>query len=329
MNTNPCIDIFLENATTIKERNEMLTLLEMDHAAVNNVLVTNLYKSAIDKSHIDFDRIPESKGDITKYTGYKSMVQCIQIVRDLAKKSGVKVPEVDIVDNAIENIINSRDLFQKGFQLDKEFIIIQYNTLVYACVASVSAIISSYVDYVKRVDKIEFELIKGADRNGVLLVQTLVQFNTSARNGSFQKAVGAVLNTGAEGFTGIAVGGSLALGIVAVLSSIVPITREIIFFGYYSRMKLSDFLEQQASLIDANRNGLDNFVGSPTEKKNIIHKQEALANKLRRLSDRVKVNRSAAEREATVNLKKENKTWTLGDVQTQVATDRNNGFQLI
>lgn len=325
---NPAVDILRENITTFKERHEFVELLESSAHEVNNALVTRLYKSAIDKSHIDFGRIPESAGDITKYAGFKSMQDSISVLNELKSKSGVDIPELETVSTAIQNVVSQRDLFEKGFRLDKKFIIVQYNMIVYACVASVSAIISSYVDFVKRMDKVEFELVKGADRNGNLMIQSLDAYNASVRKGDFVKAINGILNTGAEGFIGGMSVATVAI-IVGAIASIIPVTRELIFLGYYSRMKLSDYLEQQAALIDANRQGLDSFVGTPSQKQEIIRKQTAHAEKLRKLSEKVRVNRTMAERDASVNLQKENRTWSLGEIRSDVVNSNTGGFQLI
>lgn len=324
---NASLRILMENMSTFKERNELVSLLENDSMGVNNAMVTNLYKSAIDKSHIDFGKIPDSKGDITKYAGYKSTMTCISILRDLSVKGGVTIPELDIVDKSIQAIIKHRDLFEKGFRMHKEFIIMQYNTLVYAVVESVSSIISSYVDYVKRPDKVEFTLIAGPQRPGQLMIQSLNQFITASRQGEFARVLNGVLSAGKDNF----IGGSAiaAAAIIGGIASIVPITREIIFLGYYSRMKISDYLEQQAALIDINRQNANSFVGSPKEKQEIANKQAAYAEKLRRLSEKIKVDRASTEREASVNMRAENKTFTLNGVSSQMATNANNGFQLI
>ena len=319
-NANTIERILRENATSFIERNQLNSLTEAEMHAVNNAMVTNLYKSAIDKAHIDFDTIPDSRGDITKYTGYAAMKESISIIRQISERAHIKVSELDVVEGAINNIIVYRDSFQKGFQMQKEFIITQYNTLVYACVEAVSAIISSYVDFIKRPDRVEFTLIKGKDRHGSLIIDTLASFNAASKKGDVAKVLNAVISSGVEGFTGgAAATAGLSLLVVGAAMSIVPLIRELIFFGYYSRMKLSDYLEQQAALIEIHQRSLEKGE-TPAKKQEIARKQAQTAERLRRLSDKIKVNRVTAEREAEVSLRKENKTWTLSNVQAQNAS---------
>ncbi|NNV04712.1 hypothetical protein, partial [Brevibacillus sp. MCWH] len=127
MYISPAVKIVLENAKTFSERNEVVELLlENKNPYVSNTLVTNLYKSVLDKSYIDFGNIPESKGDLTKYEGYKNMMEVISIVKELSEKYDTKIPELNIVETTIENIITYRDIFEKGFKMNKSFIILQY-----------------------------------------------------------------------------------------------------------------------------------------------------------------------------------------------------------
>ena len=84
---NELIDTLLENATSFSERSEITSLTEAETYKVSNIMVANLYQSVLDKSYIDFDDIPRSKGDITHYSGYKNMISSISTIKDIATKS--------------------------------------------------------------------------------------------------------------------------------------------------------------------------------------------------------------------------------------------------
>jgi hypothetical protein len=325
---NAGLKILMENAKTFSQRNEIMGLMESEMQAVNNSMISNLYKSAIEKAHVDFEDIPESKGDITRYSGYQSMVQSLDIIDEIATKHGVKVPEVETVRDAIKNVALYREQFERGFRMEKEFIVLQYNALVYACVESTSVLISSYVDFVKRPDRVEFSIIRNAKHGGHASVQNLARFNHAVKQGDFTKVMNTVLNSGKEGFVGLdsMVVPALIIGGVLVL---VPLVREIIFGYYYSRMRISDYLAQQAMLLEINKQNIQASTMSAKEKNAIIKKQADKITKLRRMSDAIKVDRTMADSKASIEMNKENKNWTIEDVKSQSASTDSGGFQLL
>ena len=140
---NYCINILLENASSYTERSRIQTLTEAEQAVVNDRMVGNLYQSALKKGTIDFDNIPVSKGDIQKIDGYDNMLGTLDTLKGLSKKFGIKIAEIDIVENAIVNLRTYRGTFEKAFALNVEFLQLYYNTLAYACIESTSLILSS------------------------------------------------------------------------------------------------------------------------------------------------------------------------------------------
>lgn len=328
MQMNPAMKILMENAKTFADRNKISALMESELKAVNNTMVSNLYNSAISKAHVDFDDIPHSKGDITKYSGYKSMMEILTLVREIASKHSVKIPEVDVVTTAISNIAVYRESFEKGFRLDKEFVILQYNTLVYACIEATSVIVSSYVDFVKRPDRNEFTIIQNTRRGGHASIQNLERFNQAVKQGEFSKVLNSVINSGKEALIGVddLVVPTIILGGVLV---IVPLIRELIFSFYYSRMKISDYLKHQAMLLEINKENLESVKMSAKERNAIVKKQTQQIEKLRRLSDAIKVDSTMSDNKATIEMGKENKHWTIDEVKTQSAGSDTNGFQLL
>ena len=101
---NECMNILLENATSYEEKSKIYNLTEAEQAIVNDRMVGNLYKSALKRKDIDFGDIPNSKGDIQKFGGYQNMVDTLEILDGLSKKFGIKIVEVKIVEDAVNNI---------------------------------------------------------------------------------------------------------------------------------------------------------------------------------------------------------------------------------
>lgn len=324
------IDILLENASSFKEKQEILTLTEAESSAINSNMVGKLYKSVLDKSHINFEDIPRSKGDITAYSGYKHMAESIEILKQLSAKASIKIEDVEIVDKALTNIVANRDMFELGFKLDKEFVILQYNLLVTACVEATSVLISSYVDYVKRVDKVEFGIINAKHQSGAVCIESLKKFNQSVASGSFAKAVNYVNKNSSVKESMVATVAMTAVGVVAAVVVIITLMRELVFHYFNMRMGLSDYLKMQATFLEMNRNSLMANDRIPAQDKlKIMKKQEDLANKLSRMSEKLRVDQNMADSKATAQKKNESKGWTLSSVRDENASMDDNGFVLL
>jgi len=326
-------DIIMENARTFAERREISSLTENQIAKINNVMISNLYKTAIEKSHIDFEDIPESKGDITRYSGYKTMSQVIAIFKEISDGSNTLKDAVTTVELAINNIIANREAFEKGFKLNKEFIILLYNTLVYACVESISVILSSYIDFVVHPDKVEFEIIKAPSNPGWLSLGNLKKFNQSVNTGDFQRSMKQIISSGRENLAGAV---TIPLIVIGGFVALVGVMRELTFYFYYSRMKLAEYLEQQATFLELHQDNMMNdrrlfITRKPLtieEKKKIEEKQNKRIKTLRDIAKRIQVNTVRAGKDATDNLKVQNKKWTFNEVKNQ-SLNNDIGFQII
>lgn len=318
--------ILLRNATSFKDRNAIIAMEATEEERVDNVMVSKLYELAIAKSHIDFDDIPDTKGDITKYVGYANMVDSLALVKNLAKQQNVKIKEIEIVETAINHIVSYRAQFTKGFLIDKEFIILLYNLLVSSCVTATSVIIASYVDFIKSPTKVEFTIVKGANKMGHTSIQSLQQFNASVKSGDFGK----VLNTISNDKENL-LGGSAALIPIMILGGmamIVPLLRELTYYFYYSRMKTADFLRHQSELLEINKDAVKGSNLPANKKKEVLRKQAHAAKQMSDFANKIAVDSSGTEKMVGREIEKENRTIHIQDVQSQASSLDTSGFIL-
>lgn len=326
MSRGYAIDLLLENATSFKEKAEIHALTESEVKQINNSMITNLYKSAMDKGYVNFDEIPDTKGDITKFSGYDNLIGSINLLKELSGRTNIKIKEVAIVETALMNIRTYKGHFERGFALNHGFVKMQYNSLVYACLESTSQLISSYVDFVKRVDRTEFTLIRGKGNAGALCIKNLEHFNESVKKGDFNKVMQHLLQNGRENFLG---GSGVLTGAVAITiltASIIPIMRELVYYFYHSRMVVSEYLQHQAMFLEMNRVNVESSSLPAKERNIIIKKQTEYIKKLNKLSEKIKVNGVITNKTANDELKKENKEWTLDNIRQDEA---NSGFALL
>lgn len=307
-----CINLLLENATSFTEKSKIHSLTEAEQAVVNDRMIGSLYQSILKKKDINFDNIPFSKGDIQKVDGYGNMVATLETIRGLASKFGAKIPELDIIESAIVNIRTNRKSFEKGFSLENEFVKMYYNTLVYACIEATSLVLASYVDYVKTLNNIEFQIRKGKGIYGNICINSLAKFNDSVRDGSFMKFINSIFDNNREGFLG-----EKTINFTKKVFSIVtilPLLRTLIYYYYEKRMSSAEWLDQQRQFLEMNKFRLEASSMDAQKRNKILSKQQAAMDRIDKLSDKIRVNNQLADKKANNELKNDNKEYTLNSV---------------
>lgn len=324
---NYCINILLENASGYTEKSKIMMLTEAEQAVVNDRMIGNLYQSVLKKKNVDFDNIPFSKGDIQKVDGYDNMVATLEVVKGLCKKFGIKLPEVEIIENAIVNLRTYRGTFERAYGLNVDFLKMYYNTLVYACIESTSLILSSYVDYTRTLNNVEFKIKKGKGIYGNICLDNLRKFNESVKDGRFIKFANGLLNKGNDNFLGATAAMGIAktaMTVIAIGASIVPLAREMIYYFYESRMKISEYLQQQKEFIEMNKFRLEASSMEAQKRNELLGKQKSVMDKLDKISDKIRVNNQLSNKNAINEIKKDNKEWNLNSV-----SGNDDGFMFI
>jgi uncharacterized protein YeeX (DUF496 family) len=299
---NECMNYF--DLTDDLTRNVLLTVNEADQNVVMTNLSQKLYSHIINKvDDIDFGTIPESKGDITKIQNYDQLMDCITVISEVLARYNQPTTSIEVVQLAVQNVIDRTDKFVMGYKLNIEMPIVIYNTIVLSIVSSVSYLIASCLEYVKQPEDMGFEIsldktatIKSAD---ALLFKDLTKFNNTCASGEFDKAMDFMLSAKAKNFTGgIMLGFSasaIAIALAAVLL-IIPAIRELVFLFYYTRESISTYFELQANLLTMNAyNVQNNLARDAKDRKKIAANQKKVAEVFNKISNKVKVNYKVAE----------------------------------
>lgn len=318
---NYMMDILTENATTFSDKAKLNMLTEAEQAVINNKMIGNIYQSALKKRDVDFDNIPLTKGDIQKFNGYDNIMGTLSTLKQLSSKFGIKIEEINVIETAVSNIRVYKSVFERGFALDNDFLMMYYNSLVYACVESTSLVLSSYVEYVKTVNAVDFTLKKGKGIAGNVCINNLKKFNQSVKTGEFSKFTNTMLDKNKQNF----VGGTAATIAIGLAVAIVPIARELIYYAYESRMNISEFLEQQAAFLEMNKVRLNSSEMEAGQRNKVLAKQGEVIKKLEKYADRVRVNHKLTNKNASNKIKQDNKAWTINSVED----DNSGGFSFI
>lgn len=314
-----------------RESKDLQAVLEDVNSPVTRKLEEKLFQSVIDKKHINFGSIPLSKGNIKDYEGYSAMEGTLNTIKDLAteNKAGDVIKYVEIVQKAIENIAGMSVAYQKGFQFKNEYIAMEYNSYVYFCVEATTALIYSFVEYVKRPDSDTLVMvIKNSKlRADEFYFEQLKKFNTvcDTHGVNYRKMLESMV-TSKDNF----IGTTAMIGMAAVMAAalaIIPITRAVVYQVYFLRGNISEQLEIQAQFMEMNKTCVEaNSALTVQKKKEIVAKQEKLVKTLRKLSDVIRVKSSKSVEVTTKETKNENKNLTIDSIKDEVS---NSDFEFI
>ena len=304
-------------------RHICMSINEEDQNRLLASLTSKLYDNIVEKvDDIDFGDLPRTKGDFTKLPNYDKVVGCVDTLRNILIQYKQKTDPVDVISTAIENLRLKKDLFEKGFRYNVELPMLVYNTVGLSVISAISLLISTTIEFIKSPNQDGYHitldqvaLVKTKDH---LLFDNLKKFNEACRKGDLDKSIDFVIKSNAKGFTGMEYGmiaGGIAL--VAIILNIVPILRELVFFFYYTRTRVSDYFDVQADLLQMNAHNLEmNNNHDLKDKERIIKQQLRIADVFRRIANAIAVNSKQAEVAATkeiVNADKKIKTSEILD----------------
>lgn len=313
-------DTILKEHFDTSNRKSIRTLLSLNEAEQNQAMVTlasKLYEKIVAKvDDIDFGTIPASKGDITKIGNFQEMRDCITIINDILVHYKQDNSQVETVDKAIENLKNSKDIWEKAFSVNCEFAITFYNTIALSIVSAVSLLISSSIDFISEPSNqsfsISFDKVGYSKTKDKLLFQNLEKFNKSYAKGDIKKVMKSVVDSNAAlkescshpvsesvaltAILGI-VGAGMLVGIILVV--IIPILHELVSILYCARQSVSEYFELQAKAIQFNAEQLKyDYTKSEAEIKKIYDKQMKIADKFKKRADKFAIKMNKADTDA-------------------------------
>lgn len=302
-------------------RKILLAVNEDDQTKVLVSLTSKLYDNVVERvDDVDFGEIPSTKGDITKLSNYLRLMDSLDTMKNLLLEYKQDTKPVDTIRTAISNIIDSTSIWKRAYALNVELPIVFYNSIVLSIIESTSYLISMCVQYIKLPGTDTFQatidksaLVKTKDH---MIFETLEKFNQAYDKGQVTNAMEYVIKSNSKNFMGeLTVAGS-ALGVVAILFAIVPILREVIFLFYYNRVRISEYFDMQADMLQINAYNVEHSRPdlNNEQKKSISTKQMKIAERFRRISSHIAIEVKQSEVKATKELTKENKKYQTKEV---------------
>ena len=316
-------------------RRKILSLTEAEQNAILTSITSKLYDKIVAKTDdIDYGEIPNTKGDITKLSNYKGLIECIDIIRDLVVAMKQDTAPIDTLTEAIANISARKDLFERGFRTDSEVAILMYNNYVLAIVASVSLLISTSIEFIKTPNKESFDFVLDkmayTKNKNYIFFSNLKKFNKACKNGDLDKSINSVIDVRtkheAAAIAGIGLGGKIAIGLgiaagsVGLLLLIPNLLKEIVFVFYHLRVRASDYFNTQADLLEMNAYRVANNTEMDQEKKNrIVEKQTKKVGALRKIANFFSIKFKKAEVDTNKEIAEDAKTKNTVDNSPELA----------
>lgn len=356
---NPVVmEAFTEHfdLTDTATRRTLLSLNEAEQASVLTALTSKLYDHIVAKvDDIDYGEIPSTKGDVTKLSNYFKLRECINLLHDILKEYRQDTTPIDEIALALANIEARKDLFNRAFRMNVELPIIVYNNIVLSIINGVSYMIATSIEFIKTPNKDSFETVLDkvayAKTKSHLLYGNLKKFNKCCEKNKFDSAmnhiieefvdiregavIGAVTKAGADiaaklgltkltGMAAAAGKGALMVGgkviaVIAIIIGIVFMLREMIYLFYYTRMRVSEFFDIQADLLEMNTANLENNnTMEQSKKEKIASRQYKIVDLFRRMANKISINGRKAEVESTKEIETESKKVNIRDIEDEL-----------
>ena len=254
------------------------------------------------------------------------MVETLDTLSKLAVEYQNKdlVDHVSTIQTTIDNLKKLSSSYELGFKNNSSFVTTEYNSYVYFCIEATTALLYSYVDYMKTdTDDIKIVLKNTKLRADEFYFNQLSKFNTTqSRLGKEYK--GMIEKMALEKCNNF-IGTATLVGIGAVMLAaiaVVPITREVVYQIYNNRNKLSEYLDMQVQFLEMNKTTLEmNGNISASKRIQIIKKQTELVKKLNKLSDFIRVKSSKSIFDSQNEIRKENKNMSINSIRNDVSDE--------
>lgn len=314
-----------------KTRKVVFAMNEADGDGVLLSLTSKLYQIIVDKiDDIDFGDIPDTKGDITKLPSYEKIANSLDLLHNILIQYRQDTKSVDEVQESLSNIIKLTDIWKKGYIIDIEIIQVTYCEMVLAIINSLSYMISSTVEYIKSPNEDGFAItvdkVGHARTKDSLVYGCLVKFNASCKKHQIEGAFLPLIKSKVKGFSGLGIGiAGGAIAIAAIALNILPILRELAFFFYSLRVRISEYFDVQADLLEANAANLElNNIDTAGDKAKVIKRQKKIADFFKNISNKICLDVTSAEKQGTKMVNDSNKKMKIDDVVDTVPDSASN-----
>lgn len=316
----------------MKDPTTITQVTSLNEAEQNTFLIsltTRLYSLIVGKiDDIDFGDIPNTKGDVRKLSKYKQIRECIELLHDIFVQYKENPEPVNVIDNALSNLENNSHLFISGYASNIDMVKMVYETTTLGVINALGFMIAVCIEYVKTPKKegLTITLSKTGVRKvkDHLMYENLIKFNEACKSGDLNKGLEPLVKEKVKDLatlTGLFYGARIILAIGVVVAAIIPFLKQMVYFFYASRVRMSTYLDAQADLLEMNANELNsnNSIQTVDDKKRVIARQLKIAKLFHDTANKIAIEDRDAENQATRDLKEDTKKFKMDEVNSNPA----------
>lgn len=314
-------------AQPVKDRLHYFDVAIEGNSQENATLLQKLYVDIISKSNIDFGTIPDSKGNLLKYTNYPTMEDAISSINKIF--SGIASDTVKNTNRLHDMIISCRKDFELGYSFDIEILKVTYCTCVMSLHEMINFCIFEYAQRLRQNAGVIFDFAK-VKKKDILVLKNVNSLLKAYDNGQWKKMVDTfrkdptILKAGtanealqfsiaagaAPGAFGTAVATAanaivtsplfLPLATVAVFILLFILIRGLIYVFYCGAVSIRDYVKTEKALVDITIQN-EKTDGTSTE---VVKKHSKIADKLQSIANFIEVKILNNDKQAKAELKK-------------------------
>lgn len=149
----------------------------------SGMVLDRLYKSVMGRASINFGKIPESMGDLTKFFKYKSLAESLTLLHRNLDEYNIK--ELALTQELHDTIIRCHEDFAYGFKVDSQFLKTTYNSMVYSLCEMINLCDVIYIDMLRA--GAEGRPFTYEGYGDLILVQTVQKFVDMVKSGEWSR----------------------------------------------------------------------------------------------------------------------------------------------
>jgi len=301
------LDRFLERVV-IKEGYDAVIfdkLNESDKDLMKENLLNKVINSVKEKSlNVDYSYINKTKGDIERLKNFDDLENSIAILDDLYRTDENALEGIPELKKALSNVKYYKKDFMRAFKNDNSLIVLFYKNIVAGLIFSTSTIIAEYVEHVKDSNGMLTAKFVGDKVAKGIFLDNLKAFNNMVIKGQFES----FLKIDSDQLTGKQAS-FIASGIILSVIAVIWIVRELVFSFFYMRDSISDYLLNLSYFVELNYQKLGDG------QENIRGKQEKIAEKLVKLSDKIAVDSRISTKRGEDDIRNSNKDLDIDNLK--------------
>jgi hypothetical protein len=302
----------------------------------------NIISTKVSKLDAEYQEIAKSKGDYPKYRQFGMINETVKALADLVKEQSDKINgsakyQLEEIFRAHDNLIKYTKDFKDAFTYDiaavKQYYIVVIASIIYAT----GFIVTSMLDYERRNLQVDYDIIfknvdtleRGLPKN---MLSTIYQFNSDIQNKLIFKTVNTLKNKKPKAATkyenapveyeSVLTPALVAVGVISLIV-LLPLIRHAIYFFLHTKIRLSEYFEQQAAFLELNVRALKKRQADPK----IIAKQEKAVEKLQKFAAKLSGDKYVTEKVVDNEIANEDRQIvTDADKQAKEDTDSQPDF---